>query len=135
MQATFKPDLETPFVYKWEDIKNVVTSPPKYVKITKTPENGKLVVKKYGKWTVLNNGDLIETSMLKEFIYDQDKETECSEEDKSKCNDKFSYIPYGEWEGKGNYQKTVIKFNPVVRDTGVEKKGQPKIVEPIKDQE
>jgi len=103
MQATFKPDLETPFVYKWEDIKNVVTSPPKYVKITKTPENGKLVVKKYGKWTVLNNGDLIETSMLKEFIYDQDKETECSEEDKSKCNDKFSYIPYGEWEGKGNY--------------------------------
>jgi hypothetical protein len=51
-------------------MKTVLTKPPNYVKITKTPLNGKLVVKKLGEWIVLNEGDLIETSMLKEFVYD-----------------------------------------------------------------
>lgn len=68
-----------------------------------------------GEWVVLNKGDMIETALLDNFIYDQEN-TVCTMEDKTRCDDEFSYIPYGEWVGYGEYQKTEIKLTPILRN-------------------
>jgi hypothetical protein len=57
--------------------------------------------------------------MLKDFIYDQG-ENVCSQQDQSRCDDEFNYIPYGEWVGYGEYQKTEIKITPIIRDSAVQ---------------
>jgi len=44
--------------------------PPRYIKITKLPKYGNIVVKKQGKLIVLNEGDYIEAHVFKNFIYD-----------------------------------------------------------------
>lgn len=54
--------------------------------------------------------------MLNDFIYDQ-KDNVCSIVDKTNCEDQFSYIPYGEWVGYGETQKTEISITPVVKDS------------------
>lgn len=56
--------------------------------------------------------------MLKGFVYDQG-DSVCSMKDQSRCEDEFSYIPYGEWVGYGQYQQTDIKLTPVVRDSAL----------------
>lgn len=61
---------------------------------------------------------MIESSMLKDFIYDQGDKV-CSQQDQTKCDDQFSYIPYGEWVGYGDYQKTEIKLTPVFGESSV----------------
>jgi len=53
-----------------------------------------------GEWIVLRKGDMIETELLKNFIYDQGEHV-CTIENQARCDDKFSYIPYGSWTGLG----------------------------------
>jgi len=77
---------------------NLINKAPTYIKITRTPRNGELVVKKMGEQVVLNEGDLIETSMLKNFVYNQGHKG-CGTENQAACTDNFNYIPYGEWVG------------------------------------
>ena len=117
LKAYFQPTHDT-YNYEIADVKSVVQEPPAFVKITKVPTKGKIVVKKMGEWVVLNKGDLIESSMLEDFIYDQG-ESVCSLEDQTRCDDEFSYVPYGEWVGYGEYQKTEINITPVIRDASV----------------
>lgn len=74
--------------------------PPAYVKITKTPKNGDLVVKKMGKQVVLNEGDMVESSVLKDFVYNQGKNV-CNSDNEINCKDSFNYVSYGQWVGKG----------------------------------
>lgn len=69
-----------------------------------------------GEWVVLRKGDLIETEQLNGFIYDQGEET-CNIENQGRCDDEFSYIPYGRWTGHGEYQTTQINITPVLRDS------------------
>lgn len=59
--------------------------------------------------------------MLKDFIYDQG-DSVCSMQDPTRCDDQFSYIPYGEWVGYGDYQKTEINLTPVFREPSVSAK-------------
>lgn len=66
------------------------------------PKNGNIVVKKLGKWTIINKNDIVDTKMLKDFIYDQG-ENGCSEKQQNKCDDEFKFVPFGEWKGQGEY--------------------------------
>lgn len=93
------------YQYELSDLKHVVKTPPSFVKITRVPRNGNLIVKKLGEWIALREGDLIETDMLNSFVYDQGDEV-CTINNKDRCDDQFSYIPYGEWTGRGEYQST-----------------------------
>lgn len=85
------------------------------MKITKTPKNGDLVVKKLGKQVVINEGDMVEASILKDFVYNQG-ENVCNTENEANCKDSFNYVSYGEWVGKGPQQQSTIKINPVSRE-------------------
>lgn len=69
-----------------------------------------------GKQVVLQEGDLIESSMLKDFVYNQGHEG-CGTNNRDACIDNFNYIPYGEWVGKGGFEETKIKINPITRET------------------
>lgn len=71
-----------------------------------------------GNWVALSQDDLVEASLLKDFIYEQDQDS-CAFDNQGKCDDDFSYIPYGEWIGMGEYQATQIKINPVMRQDSV----------------
>ena len=59
LSASFKPQVNSSYKYKYEDLKKAVLSPPSYVKITQVPDNGKLVVKQMGKWYAVRKGDII----------------------------------------------------------------------------
>lgn len=71
-----------------------------------------------GKWVVVRKGDLIEAERLKDFIYDQGEEA-CTIENQDRCNDQFSYIPYGSWTGEGEYQVSKINLTPVFKESSV----------------
>jgi len=75
---------------------------PSYIKITRTPQNGELVVKRMGNQVVLNEGDLVESSILKNFVYNQGHDG-CSTDNQGACIDQFNYVPIGEWVGKGKF--------------------------------
>lgn len=61
---------------------------------------------------------MVETEMLKNFVYDQGEEA-CTTANQGRCDDTFSYIPYGSWVGSGKFQTTQIKIKPVVRQSSV----------------
>jgi hypothetical protein len=94
LSTSFNTGFGKSYDYNIKDLRNVVNNTPTYVKITKTPINGELIVKKLGQNVVLQAGDIVEASMLKEFIYDQGTEV-CTAENQGRCTDGFSYIPYG----------------------------------------
>jgi len=83
-----------------------------------------------GKWVVLREGDLVETSMLNKFVYDQGQNA-CSTQNKGKCEDDFGYVPFGEWTGYGEYQTTSINITPVLREKTIAGEGNTKADEPI----
>lgn len=111
LSTSFSTGYGQSYDYDINDLKNIVKSPPKYIKITRTPVNGEIVVKKFGKDVVLQAGDIVDTDLMKEFLYDQGENT-CTSENPGSCTDGFSYIPYGEWIGTGDYQRTNIKISP-----------------------
>lgn len=123
LKATFQSSYDT-YDYQVSDLKSSVKDTPAFVKITKVPSNGSIVVQKQGEWVVLQEGDMIESAMLKDFVYDQG-DSVCSEQDQTRCDDQFSYIPYGEWVGYGDYQKTEIKLTPVLRESSVSSSTSP----------
>lgn len=116
LSATFSSDIGPSYEYNLGEMSHLNEAPPSYIKITRTPRNGELVVKRMGKEVVLSEGDLIESSMLKEFSYQQGHEG-CTAENLGACHDDFNYVPYGEWVGMGNFQETKIQINPVSRET------------------
>jgi hypothetical protein len=59
----------------------------------------------------LSPGDVVETTLMESMVYDQGNDG-CTTQDLGRCTDGFSYIPYGEWIGLGDYQKTSIKITP-----------------------
>ena len=71
-----------------------------------------------GEWVILKKGDMVETEMLNNFVYDQGEET-CYVENQGRCDDTFSYIPYGQWVGHGKFQTTQINIKPVLRQSSV----------------
>lgn len=111
LSTTFSSGYGNSYNYEMSDLRDVVRNRPSYIKITRTPINGEIVVKKLGQNVVLQAGDVIETSMLEEFLYDQGSDV-CTAENLGRCTDGFSYIPYGEWVGTGDYQKTSIRISP-----------------------
>ena len=115
MSASFFSDIGPSYEYDIEEISKLEEKPPTYVKITKTPKNGDLVVKKMGKQVVLNEGDMVHSSILKDFVYNQGKNV-CNTENETNCKDTFNYVSYGEWVGKGPQQQSTIKINPVSRE-------------------
>jgi hypothetical protein len=102
LSASFSSSNGHSYNYNINDLKDIVKNKPTYVKITRTPINGELIVKKLGQNVVLQVGDVIEATMLKEFMYYQGGEV-CTSQNQGGCNDGFSYIPYGEWVGTGDY--------------------------------
>lgn len=110
LSASFQTGYDSSYEYNVKDLSKIVKSAPTYIKVTKTPINGELIVKKLGKDVVVQEGDIVETSMLKDFTYYQGGKV-CTAKDLGRCTDAFSYIPYGEWVGTGEYQKTNIKIN------------------------
>jgi hypothetical protein len=107
LSTSFNTGFGKSYDYNIKELRNIVKSKPTYVKITRTPINGELIVKKLGQNVVLQAGDIVEASMLNEFMYDQGAEV-CTAENQGRCTDGFSYIPYGEWTGLGEYQRTKI---------------------------
>lgn len=95
------------------------SAPPAYVKITKLPKHGELIVNRYGSKVVLKKGDLVSAQTFKDFMYDQGKKV-CSSETKEKCKDSFAYTTFSEWVGKGPQQSTQIMINPVSREVAME---------------
>jgi len=96
----------------------VEKKPPAYVKITKVPKHGNLVVKQRGQQVVLTEGDLVQTSIFKNFVYDQGRDV-CSTKNEAKCQDSFSYVTYSEWVGKGPQQTSDIEINPISREMAI----------------
>lgn len=60
----------------------------------------------------------MQTSIFKDFVYDQGEEA-CSTVNADKCRDSFSYITYSEWIGKGPQQESLININPVSREVAI----------------
>jgi len=118
LSASFFSDIGPAYTYDVEDKLRNENKPPAYIKITKTPKYGDLVVKKYGEQVVLNVGDIVETKIFKDFTYDQGKKT-CNRDNLDKCQDSFSYVTMSEWVGKGPTQQSVISINPVSRDIAI----------------
>jgi hypothetical protein len=94
LSATFFEDIGEAYEYNLGEISMLEQQPPAYVKITKTPKNGDLVVKKMGKQVVLNEGDMVESSVLKDFVYNQGKNV-CNSDNEINCKDSFNYVSYG----------------------------------------
>ena len=64
LSTSFSTGYGQSYDYDVHDLKHIVNSRPSYIKITKTPINGELVVKKLGQNVVLQEGDVVEASML-----------------------------------------------------------------------
>lgn len=118
LSASFFSDIGPAYTYDVEDKLRNEEKPPAYIKITRTPKYGDLVVKKYGEQVVLNVGDIVEVAVFKEFTYDQGKKA-CNTDNLDKCQDRFSYVTMSEWVGKGPTQQSVISINPVSRDIAI----------------
>jgi hypothetical protein len=52
LKATFQSSYDT-YDYQVSDVKSSVKDTPAFVKITKVPSNGSIVVQKQGEWVVL----------------------------------------------------------------------------------
>lgn len=86
-----------------------------------------------GEWVILRKGDLIDTQMLNDFIYQQG-DNACSVENQTKCDDEFSFIPFGRLTGAGEYQTSKINLTPVMRESSIgvmTAQGQLAVDEPI----
>lgn len=118
LSASFFSDIGPAYTYDVEDKNQNENKPPAYIKITKIPKYGDLVVKKFGKQVVLNVGDIVEVKIFKDFTYDQGKKA-CNRDNMDKCQDSFSYVTMSEWVGKGPTQQSVISINPVSRDIAI----------------
>lgn len=64
LSTTFSTGYGKSYDYHIADLKDIVRGKPTYIKITRTPLNGELVVKRLGQNVVLQAGDVVETSML-----------------------------------------------------------------------
>lgn len=70
MSASFNESIGPSYEYDVSEKLNIENKPPAYIKITKTPHNGNIVVKQFGKQIVLNEGDMVHSEILKNFTYD-----------------------------------------------------------------
>lgn len=69
LSASFSSGLNMSYDYKISDLKDVVKNTPSYVKITKAPRNGQLVIKRLGQEIAVQEGDVVAANMLNEFMY------------------------------------------------------------------
>jgi hypothetical protein len=58
------------YTYKVEDLDAISNSPPNFVKITQVPTHGHIKVQEVGEWERVQEGDIIEAALLKNFVYD-----------------------------------------------------------------
>lgn len=112
LSSSFLEDNGQTYSYDVSDKLKLENKPPTYIKMTKVPKFGNIVVKKNGELIVLNEGDYVETAVFKNFIYDQGREN-CSSLKYEKCKDSFSYVTFSEWIGKGSQKRSTIDIDPV----------------------
>lgn len=61
---------EDGYEYNIKDLDDIENKEPTFIQITKVPQHGNIVVKRFGEHVVLNQGDFVETEQFKNFTYD-----------------------------------------------------------------